>query len=480
MEKTKNLLCVFALLFVVSCSNDFNLGLSEVVDSNKQEKQHNIDSIEKLPIDIDSLVSDDAAIVANLFNFNRGNTRSENRKTIKKIIPIPDKLGSNAIFAVNFWEGGYLLVSATTKFFPILGIVDEGEYSDRLSEIGQEVLIEDMIENIQLAKKGQYDFDCHVYWNEFLEKGNYVNPTRSSDDDFSDAYTDQYWEAYGAFLDSQDFGYYKIYKLTGCKSFLPEDVYAAFVNAAKTEDLWEGTQFSWENTAYVVERTQEDNINEQSLLSTKWDQGRTFNSTRYETLGCVTVAVGQLMRYFEYPKYYDWKSMPNSYGNDVLRDFLSTLRDRLKVSSGGSATDSDAIRVLSDYGYDVSHRSHDASEVFRYLKEQRRPIYASGQRSDNIFKGHAWIIDGLYYRSTNVVYTLFRLADTSYPNFRYDNAEAADPWNHCTTMTLYHMNWGWGGQCDGWFIDDRIDLTSQTGDKRNYSKFRKEIYVNNL
>lgn len=34
----------------------------------------------------------------------------------------------------------------------------------------------------------------------FLEKGNYVNPTRSSDDDFSDAYTDQYWEAYGAFF----------------------------------------------------------------------------------------------------------------------------------------------------------------------------------------------------------------------------------------------------------------------------------------
>lgn len=484
MRNLKNILySVLALIFVASCSNDFNLYLTDLDTGNKTDQTGENVSIEKLSTDIEDLTQSDAAIVANLYNLynsNKDKTRSSSPKTLKSIVPIKDASGENAIFAVNFYEGGYIFVSATTKFFPILAIVEDGEYSNTMLESGQNLLIDDMIENIRLAKEGLYDFNCHVYWNQFVSENDYLYLTRSGDDGFSDAYTDMYWEAYGDFLESQDYGNYRIYKLTDCKSSLPDDVYASFVHAAQSEDLWEGTQFSWENTAYVVERTEEQLIRIGPLLSTKWDQKGTFNTTSYDALGCVTIAVGQLMRFFEQPSYYNWNNMPNSEGNETLCGFLSKLRNELKVSSGGSAQDSDAKRVLSNYGYNVTHKSHDASEVFKYLRDKKKPVYASGQRSNNIFKGHAWVVDGLVHHFTNVVYTLYRLSDGQYPYFKYDNAEAADPWNDCTTMTLYHMNWGWGGYLDGWFYDDRIELTFPDGDKRNYSKMRKEIYINNF
>jgi hypothetical protein len=66
--------------------------------------------------------------------------------------------------------------------------------------------------------------------------------------------------------------------------------------------------------------------------------------------------------------------------------------------------------------------------------DNNRPIYYTGRRTSGTGTvGHAWVMDG------------------------YDNT---------ASTTLFHMNWGWGGQSDGWFtvteatdpMDGEMDL----------------------
>ncbi len=451
-------------IILPSCRTD-----SELQQNVTEKTPETLAVINKLALDVEDLDQTDASKVAMIYN--RGNnTRSRSAKTVKNVITIADDKGEPCIYAVNFNEDGYLLVSATTRFYPVLADVERGEYTDTMPETGQRIVIDGMLRNIRLAKEDKYDFNCQPLWSRYLE---------SEKPDFSTRTSSDYNEEFNNWYASQAYGDYRIRKLTDCRGILPDNVYAEFVSAAQTEDLWEGTQYSWQNTAYVVERTTEKVTEIGPLLRTRWAQDRSFNTSGYEALGCVTVATGQIMRFFKQPTSFDWDSMPDTYGNETLATFLAQLRSELGVSSGGSATDGDAVRVLKSYGYQVSHKDHSASEVYSYLRNRRKPIYASGQRSDNITTGHAWVIDGLYHHEVEASYTLYRLSDVWYPDFKYDKAEAASPWINYSDVSTYHMNWGWRGAHDGWFQDDRIEITNSSGEKINYSKLRKEIYVNN-
>lgn len=461
---------IFYLIFINSCNKDTELLLDlDVSDSQKDEM------IERLDMDTENLTVADAELVANLFN--RDNiTRSGVIKTVKNSVIIEDGTGEAAIYAVNFNEDGYLLISATTKYFPILAVIDHGEYSYNMPETGQQVVISDMIGNIRIAKEDEYDFDCKSEWLRFMDLKPVSNKTRASDDEFSDAYTDSYWEVFWDWYDSHSDENSRIIKLVDCKNILPDKVYAEFVSAAQSEDLWEGTQFSWQNTAYIVEKTTEDIINIGPLIKTHWGQSGKFNTSGYETLGCVTVATGQLMKYFEFPEYYDWKNMPDGLVNSTITNFLSSLRSELDVSAGGSASIGDAERVLKNKGYVVSKNDHDVTKLYNDLRNNKCPVYARGAKGF-LQSGHAWVIDGLSHHSTNIKYTLYRLTDVAYPDFRYDNAEAADPYNDYSSYTLFHMNWGWSGDYDGWFYDQNIAVTRSDG-TYNFSYDRKEMYIN--
>lgn len=451
-------------IFIVACSDN----IAEYTNVTISETETH--EITKLPNDLKDLNQSDAETVAAIYLYDKY-TRSNHNKTIKNTSVILGEDNKPCMYAVNFNEDGFMLISATTKYYPIIAIIDKGNYPDNMHESGYDVIINDNIVNIGLAQTDRHDFKCQTQWSRFMSSDYPAFETR--------AYND-YLEAFDTWSEKISEDGHRIIKLTKCKGILPDDVYEKFVAASQSEDLWEGTEYEWSNTAYVVERIVEDFKNIGPLLTTRWKQTENFNTSGYDALGCVTIAVGQMMKFFKHPTYYDWNNMPDEKPNETTTSFLSKLRGELKVSDGGSAKDSDAERVLKSYGYQISKKNHNASLVFAHLATKKRPIYAGGQRSDNIFKGHAWVIDGLYFHEIITTYTLYRLSDVWYPEFKYDNAENADPWTTCSQVTLYHMNWGWGGNKDGWFIDDRIQLTFDNGEKRNYSKNRTEIYIENF
>ncbi|MDD3716424.1 MAG: C10 family peptidase [Candidatus Marinimicrobia bacterium] len=211
------------------------------------------------------------------------------------------------------------------------------------------------------------------------------------------------------------------------------------------------------------------------LITSTWNQAPYYNqyfpyftvpnyTDRRAYAGCVAVTAGQLLRYYRHPvkglgyreyysndtdsllsvafdtAYYDWEFMPDSLttryggltaGMDQVRE-VAQLLFQIAVSvemelkpDGSSASFDDLIYALVAYfDYDPGMRilrkdQYDAVSWRNLLTDELDrgyPIAYSGQGSG----GHAFLCDG------------YRLLPDS--------------------LDYFHMNWGWGGAYDGWFM----------------------------
>ncbi|MBQ6764990.1 MAG: C10 family peptidase [Paludibacteraceae bacterium] len=172
----------------------------------------------------------------------------------------------------------------------------------------------------------------------------------------------------------------------------------------------------------------------------------------HAVVGCVAVAIGQIMRYWQWPysadvpttvggsikekSFYDWDLMPNYLTNSVsleeanmVAGFLRDLGYDLDMDYGESsgATDYAARSTFVNFGYDDNTLTHRAKWKTpgwtNYLHSEiaaGRPVYYSGRTALIGGNGHAFVLDG------------------------YDAGH------------LYHVNLGWGGYLDGYYFIDTI------------------------
>jgi hypothetical protein len=217
------------------------------------------------------------------------------------------------------------------------------------------------------------------------------------------------------------------------------------------------------------------------LLTEKWHQGCLYNSLCPEMdgpcdhaeVGCVAVAMGQIMHYWGYPTSgwgsnsyynqgtqlsadfgnttYDWVYMPDSLtdaSSEEEIEAVATLLYHCGVSvkmeygnNGSNASSSNVPDAMSRY-FDYSRRIHREKKV-KYSNEEwlsmlkssldsLRPVYYSGQGSAG---GHAFVCDG------------------------YDDND------------LLHFNWGWGGNGDGYFALGNLNPISYSFNNNNYAIF---------
>ena len=204
------------------------------------------------------------------------------------------------------------------------------------------------------------------------------------------------------------------------------------------------------------------------LLSCQWNQSAPYNnmapayneSGSKAAAGCVATAMAQIMYYHRFPARgtathsylwvctatpslsktlsanfgnttYDWANMLDSYKNSyttVQADAVATLMYHCGVavdmgygSSSGAYTNN-VPKVLRDYfGYDANYQRvqkvvYSADSLNRIIHSELvsgRPVLVSGQNDEG---GHAFVCDG---------------AD----NYGY-----------------FHINWGWGGSNDGYYL----------------------------
>lgn len=218
------------------------------------------------------------------------------------------------------------------------------------------------------------------------------------------------------------------------------------------------------------------------LVTARWNQGCLYNSLcpvmgnascDHAKVGCVAVAMGQIMHYWRYPDtgwgshsyiyegheyaadfghtYYDWDHMPNTlseHSSEAEIQAVATLLYHCGVAVnmqyGANSSDSDSGAVpgaLIQYFnyYKRLYRKKQSSytnEAWLSLLKQcldlRRPVFYSGSGDNG---GHAFVCDG------------------------YDSND------------LLHFNWGWGGNGDGYFALGNLNPLGYGLNSKNYAIF---------
>ena len=182
------------------------------------------------------------------------------------------------------------------------------------------------------------------------------------------------------------------------------------------------------------------------LIKTQWNQNTPYNNNcPVESgvncpTGCVATATAQIMYYHKWPETFNWDAMKTSYTSEDAGDaveavakLMADVGEKVYMQYGAessSANDMDACEALRiRYGYSENTNYIERScytakgwdEVIYNELAANRPVFYGGlsASSGQGIVGHAFILDG-YQAKDGVGY--------------------------------FHVNWGWGGSSDDYFL----------------------------
>ncbi len=200
------------------------------------------------------------------------------------------------------------------------------------------------------------------------------------------------------------------------------------------------------------------------LLSSAWNQDNGYNDVApylgcstptngRAYAGCMATAVGQVMRYYQYPSSYNWAAMPLTLSSATTAQLLNDLASNSNLDIGwgcdpqGSGASSDNIpRTFQNFGYpSPSYSGFNGYNYFTVKSDllSNKPVILGGYRGSywwifGAVGGHQWV--------TDAVYESMYFSCAPDPN---------TPGEWISVYTGYdaslHMNWGWGGDYNGWY-----------------------------
>ena len=202
------------------------------------------------------------------------------------------------------------------------------------------------------------------------------------------------------------------------------------------------------------------------LLSSKWNQGAPYNyqcptdpsTGKQSVTGCVATAMAQVINYYRYPEYttatipayttrsnkinmpaigttyIDWDYIYNTYSNNVspsqpeaiaVSTLMKLCGQSVQMDYGSNSSGAyspmvgDALYLYFGYDEGIQYLSRDLfsleewNDLIYAELAANRPVLYSGYSSGS---GHEFVIDGYFGND------------------------------------LFHVNWGWGGSSDGYFL----------------------------
>ena len=182
------------------------------------------------------------------------------------------------------------------------------------------------------------------------------------------------------------------------------------------------------------------------LIKTQWNQNTPYNNNcPVESgvncpTGCVATATAQIMYYHKWPETFNWDAMKTTYSSDdtgeavdAVAKLMADVGEKVYMQYGSessSAYEYDACEALRiRYGYSENTNYIERScytakgwdEVIYNELAANRPVFYVGRSasSGQGIVGHAFILDG-YQAKDGVGY--------------------------------FHVNWGWGGSSDDYFL----------------------------
>lgn len=392
-------LFIFFSFFLISCSQD-DLGdnkSNEITDFNLKENFVEFSQAKE--------------IAKRIYSINNSSSKKQGTKTKKSIDflkEVKNKKGRTSFYIINYREGGFIILSADKRTQPILAFSQKG----------------------RIAKDGPYPPGLQ-FWLEDAE--NQIMEIQSSDIELSEMNKIEWEEIESLIVDEP------ISNTTRIKIEPPPE-----------PDCYEHSE----------------TLTTGPLLNSIWEQDQGYNAQLpliqcnginvHVLAGCVPIAMGQVMSYYQTPASYNWSDMPGSTATSTTANFIADIHDAIGneyvnnpiyscVSTGVSSSANMGTVFKNQFNYSSADWTSYNYLTVKDNLTYGRPVILSG---DNGTNGHMWVCDG-FKKVTN--YHDDCTAEVYYP--------------------FFHMNWGWKGSEDGWYLYNNFNPANT-----NYNNNTKMIY----
>lgn len=476
----KLLFLIFILLS--ACSGEDFVDINPAIVDGNEVNVINDDFVSKV----------EASDISNLF-FSDLLNNSENKKldtrsidntainktnTIKTIKAIEtlfyEENNIPAMYIINYNGGGFVIVSATKNYYPILAYSDNSTIStENIQNMNDGLTL--WAEEAKLAIKESKALSEEIsskirnLWTAYETK----NEDALSKSTYSFT-NEQYMRFYQRMSELYTLcPGYSFGPLSSAQNFLPQTEYNNLINTAKN--------YGSPPECTIVGYKYNPTVVVGPLIGTEWHQNQSFNDlcpNQYPA-GCVAIAMSQIMKFHKVPKTYNWDNMPNTFGTSETQKLIYDVGRAAKMdygTDGSSSNIDDAKNAFSSMGYNVSKKNHNYQEVKNELLIQKRPVYMRGERRTFLgivsWKGHAWVCEGAKSNDGTVKYFAEYQLSNSY------SSVGGPSWQSPATASGYsslyfYLNWGWGqNEGNGWFGFN--DVNSQLG---SYEYDRQNLYV---
>jgi len=433
---------------------------------------------------------EEATDIASVFMDRLTNKNNKTRSTQSHPTTITLKDGNRAsMYVINYPEGGFAVVSASKNYYPILAYSDEDSFDLSSNILG----VENWIKNtkVSIASSESLNDSIKLEIHNLWESLNSKNPQST---DFTKASTrsgnlseaeiachNRCEELMNQAISSGHEGWYfaplyyarQAFDEAGFSSIYQNLCYSADFNHSPLE----GSVIGWK----II--TTRDKVG--PLLTTKWGQRGPFNNlcNDHET-GCGAIALAQVMKYHEYPNsftfngnVYDWSNIPSEIDSDsnqaALVKYVYNTINTSNLFGCIYTTPGNMEDGIEDLGFGLSTGDEDYMRVENEIMSGRRPVIMLGN-DDNLSmlpsplsyvgNSHYWVCDGGDRRTENKL-----LLFTEWQP--YGNGTFVQGWNSIdqpydfggVTYLYFHMNWGWYGECNGWFFFNSTDSGNAYG-----------------
>ena len=460
---TKRLLqaSLLSMLLLGSCSSP-EPGITDKVEHQIEAEDYSVSRA-----DIQTVLS----------QLTRSNSscRKMRAKTASKqytISTIIDQTGQPVIYVVNYaGNAGFVLLSATKKYIPVLAYSQNGNYSitgDLPDGVQQwqsatvsaisanSILPNDSTNNFKDLWDGYIGVDTTVAQPEYHEQ----TETFNVDETFSDKQSEFQQAGYIIHRFSEE-------SITG--------------NAEIDEKLRGEAEYNtypdydWHKYAVVLEWTEATDESIENFVGSTWGIGSTLIEAKYNTdynrccpvinernavAGCLPVAIGQIMRYYKHPSdICNWDDLELTSPTLATAQFLRYIGDTIKATYGLKYTEASLNRGL-DYlkkYYNVQTLNYSFDVAFEHIKKgEPVMLYANTVNVKNEAGSHVFLATG-GSRRTSV--THYRLV-TFYGKYTYGGIYSYEDLNRQHEGRIY-LNWGWSGAYNGWFNYDNLVPATQ-------------------
>lgn len=392
------------------------------------------------------VAKDDAALVAERYLSSSGAIASSRSATNISVETISGTDGKPLVHIVNYGENqGYAIVSAQKYFEPVIAYSSEGHFDvDQIKGSPAEKWLDEMTEYIDTPSliPDSVKEQNFTAWLRLTDKEVAYVPSRAIDDPYAMSYI------MSAMATWREQGY-EVYTIDDCDpTGYPYEIREAIETAKNTGYAPNGMSKDY---LFVRVKTESSSKRSDPMIKTQWQQDYPYNQALPSTsqfLGCVPVAVSQVMYYHKHPSnQFQFDSMPLAmvfFDSMVLPNFIKTIGEScgINYNKGESRANIDEAKdALVKYGYNVTKIGYNSMQITNSLL-QKRPVLFGGSE-------HMWICDGFHSAEIVTHYELLYYTG-DFAEIDPTLAFGRDIENNTYASTVsMHMIWGWDTKYNG-------------------------------